>query len=250
LTTLGGDESMTLTTSSTERLLTLSARNLAEFFTGIAPHAIRPMDVWACDFGSDEVMLNSCANLDPLPDDVSDLTARLDNFYGYTLAGQPPLMVRQPGANPVAPRSGFRIVEVTTPDELAIAERGFVDWYPLDHFTLAGPGDLFPARSLGGPHRYFLGYEADQPVCVALAYPGDEVIGIYCVATSPDARGKGYGAAITDAAAQTAPQLPAVLQASDMGRPVYERIGFETVGRYDLWTHPRRPAQTAAGASA
>jgi hypothetical protein len=44
---------MAPTASSTERLLTLSARNLAEFFTGIAPHAIRPMDVWACDFGSD-----------------------------------------------------------------------------------------------------------------------------------------------------------------------------------------------------
>jgi GNAT superfamily N-acetyltransferase len=257
--------SMTSTAAATERLIEQSARNLAEFFTGIGPHVLHSPAIWACDFGSEEVIVNSCANLSPLPDDIAELTARLDDFYGqregrdwllwnawpatdlsahgYALAGQPPLMIRPPNATPVAIPIGLRIAEVTAPDELAILERGVVAWYPFEHFTVAGPGDLFPARSLGGSHHYFMGYEGDRPVCVAVACLGAGVIGIYCVATSPDARGKGYGGAITDVAAQFAPTLPAVLQSSDMGRPVYERLGFKRIGHFDLWVRARRPAQ-------
>ena len=47
----------------------------------------------------------------------------------------------------------------------------------------------------------------------------------------PDARGRGYGAAVTAAAMRQtgAPASLAILQASAMGRPVYERMGFRTV---------------------
>jgi hypothetical protein len=51
----------------------------------------------------------------------------------------------------------------------------------------------------------------------------------------PHARGKGYGAAITAHATQVAPHLPAVLQASDSGQPVYHRLGFASVAPYSLW---------------
>ena len=46
------------------------------------------------------------------------------------------------------------------------------------------------------------------------------------VATLPDARGKGYGTALTWRAVEVAPDLPAVLIASDDGQPVYEKMGF------------------------
>jgi len=53
-------------------------------------------------------------------------------------------------------------------------------------------------------------------------------------------RGKGYGAAVTEAAATAVPEEPAVLLASDDGRHVYERTGFLAVDRWTLWTRLER----------
>ncbi len=55
------------------------------------------------------------------------------------------------------------------------------------------------------------------------------------VATIEAARGRGYGTAMTWAAiADAAPGVEiAVLQASALGRPVYERMGFRMVVEYD-----------------
>ena len=56
--------------------------------------------------------------------------------------------------------------------------------------------------------------------------------GIYNVTTVEAARGRGIGAAMTVAAVRHGADLGldlATLQASTMGRPVYERLGFEFV---------------------
>ena len=68
---------------------------------------------------------------------------------------------------------------------------------------------------------------------------GPEVVGVFMVATLPDARGHGYGSALTWAATVAVPDLPAVLLASDDGRPIYERLGYEIVSRFALWERPR-----------
>jgi len=58
------------------------------------------------------------------------------------------------------------------------------------------------------------------------------------VAALPAARGRGAGAAVTWAATVCRPDLPAVLVASDDGRPVYERMGFLAVERWTAWLRP------------
>jgi len=55
------------------------------------------------------------------------------------------------------------------------------------------------------------------------------------VATLPEARGRGYGAALTATAALSQPDLPSALIASDDGRGVYERLGFLPISRFTLW---------------
>ncbi len=62
-----------------------------------------------------------------------------------------------------------------------------------------------------------------------------EAVGIYAVSTVPGHRGKGLGAATTWAAVAEGRKVGArwsLLQASEMGLGVYERMGFEVVGRY------------------
>jgi hypothetical protein len=72
-------------------------------------------------------------------------------------------------------------------------------------------------------------------------YVGAGFVGIYGVATPPDARGRGYGEAMTWAATLCRPDLPATLQASPMGRPVYDRMGYRTVAEFLVWELDRRP---------
>ena len=68
------------------------------------------------------------------------------------------------------------------------------------------------------------------------------MIDVSFVATQPHARRRGYGAALTWQATLAEPSLPAILEASDDGRPVYERMGYRQVGRMSVWERPRDPA--------
>lgn len=64
------------------------------------------------------------------------------------------------------------------------------------------------------------------------------VAGMYVVATQERFRRRGIGAALTWAAIEEGRRRGlrvATLQASPMGRPVYERLGFRTVVDYRLF---------------
>jgi GNAT superfamily N-acetyltransferase len=56
--------------------------------------------------------------------------------------------------------------------------------------------------------RVWLGRVDGRPVGAAMAYAGDEVVGVYGVAVAPSARRRGYGAALTWRATRVAPGLP------------------------------------------
>ncbi len=85
----------------------------------------------------------------------------------------------------------------------------------------------------------WVGYVEGVPVSTSAAIVSDGMVGIYAVATSPPARRRGYGEALTWAAARSDDVLPATLQASTLGAPVYARMGFRTVGSFTIWTRER-----------
>ena len=60
------------------------------------------------------------------------------------------------------------------------------------------------------------------------------------IAVAPQARGSGLGRALTEAAIEAlGPRETVLLLASDAGRPIYERLGFEPEERYrSFWTPP------------
>jgi GNAT superfamily N-acetyltransferase len=81
----------------------------------------------------------------------------------------------------------------------------------------------------------YVGYAGGEPVVSGLGWRTGRTIGVYSIATVESARRRGYGAAMTArvmADGASAGCDVAVLQASEMGRPIYERLGFQTVVRY------------------
>ena len=87
----------------------------------------------------------------------------------------------------------------------------------------------------------FAGWMDGRLVATSALLDSDGVAGIYVVATQEAYRGRGIGAAMTAAAvAEGRRRGPAVvsLQASALGKPVYERLGLRTVAGYRLFSHP------------
>ncbi|HEU4782525.1 MAG TPA: GNAT family N-acetyltransferase [Ktedonobacterales bacterium] len=243
----------------------LSASNLALQFESIPRAMGKPWarwdGVWAADTKLPAAYPNSATMLRPLAvEEAAEVIARLDQFYaadvggpwmlwsawptpdltpyGMRAAGQTPLMVRLPSPVPAATATGLRIIEASTESDLRDVDYAMIHGYPIPELTF--PDDrITDTPALGGPLRFFVGYEDDQPVSCAMACIGEREVGIYAVATLPDRRGKGYGDALTRAALAAAPHLPAVLEASELGQPIYGRMGFQVVSEYTLWYKPR-----------
>lgn len=91
-------------------------------------------------------------------------------------------------------------------------------------------------ESVCAPHvQGFVGYVGDTPVSSAAVYVTHGVAGIGWVGTVSGHRQRGYGEAVTWAAIREGFRRGgafANLQASPMGRPVYERMGFLTPTQY------------------
>jgi ribosomal protein S18 acetylase RimI-like enzyme len=84
----------------------------------------------------------------------------------------------------------------------------------------------------------YVGYADGDPVVSGLGWRTGRTIGVYSIATIESARRRGYGAAMTArvvADGVAAGGDVAALQASDIGRPIYERLGFRTVVRYTAY---------------
>jgi GNAT superfamily N-acetyltransferase len=112
---------------------------------------------------------------------------------------------------------------------------------------------MSPAVSAGRATLY-LATRAGRPAASSTLYVTGEVAGIYHVATLPDLRNRGIGRSITAAAALRARELgcrTAILQATQLGRPVYERLGFVELSRLGrFWLDaPGGVAGGAAGAA-
>ena len=86
--------------------------------------------------------------------------------------------------------------------------------------------------------RLWLGFVDGRPVATAAVHVAAGVNNVEMIATLEEDRGRGYGAAVTWAATTADPTLPAVLVASDLGRSVYERLGYTALTRWTMWLRP------------
>ena len=97
-------------------------------------------------------------------------------------------------------------------------------------------GILAPASSLADDRcSWFVGYVDGDPAVCGQLLRADDVAGVYSIGVRERLRRRGLGAAITTTVLTAGRELGCtigVLQASPMGEPVYERMGFDTVTQY------------------
>ena len=169
---------------------------------------------------------------EPLHDHVADgLTAA-----GLHLRESVPGMVRPAPTEIPPPPDGLRIRRVETEDELRAHAVAAATGFGVPDPTTGI--DVFPASLLGDTRiAMFNGYVdgAATPAATSVCVVAEGLAGIYAVAVHPPMRQRRMGTAMTWAAMSAGACAGAdlcVLQASEMGAPVYTRMGFRTVRTY------------------
>ncbi|MDP9237130.1 MAG: GNAT family N-acetyltransferase [Chloroflexota bacterium] len=87
----------------------------------------------------------------------------------------------------------------------------------------------------------YVGYVGGQPVASSALVASHRTAGVYNVGCLDSHRRRGFGAAMTWHAVRRGADIGcsiASLQASEMGRPVYERMGFRLVAPYRTFMRP------------
>ena len=88
---------------------------------------------------------------------------------------------------------------------------------------------------------FYSGHVDGEAVASSFGLRNGSSITVFNVGTVEGFRGRGYGAAMTMRVAldgRAAGCDLAILQSTQLGYPVYERLGFETVVEYDQWAPP------------
>ncbi len=244
-------------------VLRRAAANCAGAYLSLARAMGMPWQRWddlcAADLGLPvPTPPNSATLLSPMDEArLDDVVSRVEEFFGRGVGGgyeiwsiwptpdlgargyEPftsPAMTLPVGADPRPVPPELRIVEVDDRDGVRDAEALWIEGFEIDG---AEPGRVADERALDA-WRIWVGYVNGRPVSSSAAYVSDGFVGVYAVATARDARGRGYGEALTWAAVLAEPSLPATLQASPMGLPVYERMGYRTIAEFTVWEHAER----------
>jgi ribosomal protein S18 acetylase RimI-like enzyme len=109
--------------------------------------------------------------------------------------------------------------------------RGEVDLERAAFLKLIEQGDI----------QCYVAYLDQQPVATSMLYLSAGVAGIYLVSTRPEYRKRGIGTIMTLIPLQAARRLGykvGILQATEAGKPVYERIGFREICTFNYYALP------------
>ncbi len=117
--------------------------------------------------------------------------------------------------------------------------RAFAEGYeiPLGVAELFGPAAAARAGA-GVESTHFVAREGGRIVATSNVSVIDGVAGVYCVSTIPEARGRGLGAYVTTEPLRRAGErglTTAILHSSEMGDPIYRRLGFSEHGQMALF---------------
>jgi ribosomal protein S18 acetylase RimI-like enzyme len=168
---------------------------------------------------------------------------------GFLQISEPPEMVLRQPIEPAEPGAGISLQWV----EGAERFEQFLTVCSEAYGAIGMPAGvveeaIVDLRAFASPWVHsVVALEGDKPLAAAQVVMSHGIAGIYWVGTVPAARGRGLAEAVTRAVTSRAFELGAAavtLQASVQGEPIYRRLGFETLYRYENWTRFDVPSWT------
>jgi ribosomal protein S18 acetylase RimI-like enzyme len=143
---------------------------------------------------------------------------------------------------------GFRIERVTGPELHVAFVQAMSAGFGMRANERKAMNEL--AAAVGypddAPWVRWVAFDGNRPVASSGLMLGGGLAGIYNVATAPEVRRRGLGAALTATAIAEGRERGyevAALGSSELGYGVYRRMGFEEIGRDRVWMLPRATPQ-------
>lgn len=164
-----------------------------------------------------------------------DLMTALQEAGVAPLADSPCMLIEGPVSAPPIP-AGIRVEPMTQPQHVRDAVRINAPAYEELRLPAAETRLFFdrPQAVLSPRVIGFVAYRGAEPVATALTLLSGEGAGVYWVGTAASARRQGLGELCTRLATNAGFAHGArtvTLQASPMGEPIYQRIGYRTCDR-------------------
>lgn len=164
-----------------------------------------------------------------------DVDAALRAMGLEMVATRPAMAVRAQDLEPAQVPEGVEIVRVTDPELLSDLVDVEVGAFETDRAVAEG---LLAPSQLSLPNvRLYAALADGRAVAQAVTNTQAGAVGVFGVATLPEHRRRGIGTAITAFAIDDVREEAdlAWLQSSEMGRSLYERMGFRSVSDWDVW---------------
>lgn len=190
----------------------------------------------------DQLAARSTPFMVQVPEELSDEVGGILEDLGLELSHCAPGMTRATTTDIPPPPEGLRITQVR--DAAALEAHVLATAIGFGAPDASAMEGVMPPSLLEDDRvTFFNGYvdEVRVPAATAVSVVAGGVAGIYAVTVHEAARRRGFGTAMTWAALAAGARGgvdEVVLQSSDMGRPVYERMGFTQVRAH----HRYRPA--------
>ena len=166
-----------------------------------------------------------------------DAVAAALRAAGHALDGRPLLMGAELHELDLEPRGAPALALDDRPSWEAVAA--------VNDAAYGVPPDRSFAPALGGLHaapvRAWVTWAGERPACVLVTsvHEGDCYVGF--VATRPEDRGRGLARELLRTALRSARDeegaTSTTLEATALGAPVYERLGYRRLGELTMWEH-------------
>ena len=198
----------------------------------------RRVAIAAVHFGARGLRWAFWVNEDKLTGGLAKRAQTVFHDHGLGLAARMPAMVTTRLTPPLRPPPALDVRPIEDgPGRLAFCHILSVSFcIPFGWCQeLYGPEGTWTG-DLGG----YVGYAGGEPVTVAAMMIAADAAGLYCVGTLPGHQRKGYAEAIMRHALEDARSRRgierSVLQSTATGLPLYQRLGYETVTRFAVYS--------------